>query len=237
MTTSSSIGSVFQTQTQSAADKSNKLFSDNGEMYLGLFLSQLKNQDPTQPFDTAQMTEQLSQLNSSQQLIATNKNLEQLVAQNKNSQASQLASFINKEVEYLGDTFHTDAGETKNFAYIVDKDYANVDVEIRDSENNLVVKVPGDKTIGNHKFVWDGKDAAGEVVPAGTYKITAVSKDSANQFGALSTFIRATVTGVDFSSSSEPVIIVGDNEDKIGVDLSRIASVMEKPATTTTTTN
>jgi flagellar basal-body rod modification protein FlgD len=233
----SGLGSIFQSDTTSQTDKTNKLFTDNSEMYLKLFLTQLQNQDPTQPFDTAQMTEQLSQLNSSQQLIQTNKNLEQLIAQNKSSQASSLSSFINKEIEYLGDTFYTDGTETKQFSYLVDSDYKSVNIEIRDGDDKLVVKYPGDLAQGSHKFEWDGKDASGNPVAAGTYKISAVTEDSDGKFANVSTFIKAKVSGVDFSSSSEPVILVGNNENKIGVDLSRIASVMDIPSTTNTTTN
>ncbi len=227
------IGSVFQTTVESSADKSSKLFTDNSEMYLGLFLAQLRNQDPTQPFDTAQMTEQLSQLNSGQQMIAMNKNLEELIAQNTNTQASSVTSFINKEVEYLGDTFYTDAGATKQFSYLVDKDYADVNIEIRDNDNKLLMRLPGDKAIGSHKISWDGKDTLGNPVAAGAYKISAVTKSESGEFGNISTFIRATVTGVDFSSSSEPVILVGNSDNKIGVDLSRISSVMNQATTTT----
>jgi flagellar basal-body rod modification protein FlgD len=231
-TATSGLGSIFQPNTPSKTAKSNSAFTANSEMYLTLFLTQLKNQDPTQPFDTAQMTEQLAQLNSSQQMIETNKNLETLIAQNKNAQGSQLASFINKEVTYLGDTFYQPVGSAQKFTYINDKPYESVTIQVLDKDNNLVVKFVGNTTQGSHDVAWDGKDALGNPVPAGTYKISAATKDAKGELGNVSTLIKAVVTGVDFSSSKEPVILVGNNENKIGVDLSRIASVMDRPTTT-----
>jgi flagellar basal-body rod modification protein FlgD len=228
--TASGIGSLFQTQTSSAT-KSKSLFSSSSDMYLQLFLTQLKNQDPTQPFDTAQMTEQLSQLNSSQQLIDTNKNLESLISINKSSQASSLATFINKDVEYLGDTFYMTENDAQKFAYIIPADIESSSIEIRNDNNDLVLKVPASKTAGNNEYTWDGKDSLGNQVPVGTYKVSVVTKDASDKFSTASTFLSGTVTGVDFASSKEPVLFIGDDKNRVGVDLSRISSVSEKSGT------
>lgn len=230
----SGIGSIFQTTT-SSADKSKNAFNTSSEMYLKLFLSQLKNQDPTQPFDTAQMTEQLSQLNSSQQLIDTNKNLESLISITKSSQASSLANFINKNVEYLGDTFYMTENDTQKFAYVIPAAVESASIEIRNENNDIIVKIPASNTAGNNDFTWDGKDSLGNQVPVGTYKVSVVTKDASDNFATASTFLSGKVSGVDFSSSKEPIVFIGDDKNRIGVDLSRISSVSESSSSTTTT--
>lgn len=238
--TSSAIGSIFQTNTTSAADSASKLFTDNSEMYLQLFLTQLKNQDPTQPFDTAQMTQQLSQLNTSQQQIEMNKNLEALIEQNKNSQASSLVGFINKEVEYLGDTFYLQQGDSQSFKYFVDKEYQNLTVTVADENGNLIVKYPlkdDQTTVGNHDFTWDGTDSLGNPVPTGTYKVSVSTETADGQFGSASTFLSGIVSGVDFASSTDPVIFVGNDQNRVGVDLSRISTVLNASITSTTNQN
>ncbi len=229
------IGSIFN-QNTSGLDKSNASFNQSSDMYLKLFLTQLQNQDPTKPMEVSDMANQLSQLNSSQQLIAVNKNLQSLISSTNNSQASSLASFINKQVEYLGDTFYVSEGGSQKFSYFADADYENVDIEIRDESNQIIVKIPADKAQGTHDFTWDGKNAAGEPVAAGTYKVSAVSKTADNKFGALSTFLSGIVTGVDFASGANPVVFVGNDDNRVGVDLSRISAVLNAPTTTPTTT-
>ncbi len=237
MATSNSIGgigSIFQTTTGSSADKNKSVFDQSANMYLDLFLVQLKNQDPTKPFDVSDMAQQLSQLNTSQQLLATNKHLEDLVAVNKTSQASSLASFINKNVEYLGDTFYKAEGAPQKFSYFVDDDYKDVHLEVRDQNNNLIIKIPGDKTQGTHDFTWDGKNTLGNDVPEGTYKVSAVSESESAEFGSLSTFLSGTVTGIDFTSSANPTVFVGNDKNRVGVDISRISAISNSPTTTNT---
>ena len=57
------------------------------DTFLTMLTTQLKNQDPTNPLDTHQMTAQLVQFASVEQQIAQNKNLEDLVKlQNQNSE-------------------------------------------------------------------------------------------------------------------------------------------------------
>ncbi len=234
------IGSIFQ-NTTSTAKTSKGIFDQNAEMYLGLFLTQLKNQDPTQPFDTAQMTEQLASLSNAQQSITMNKNLEELIALQKSSQASSLASFINKEVEYLGDTFYVEQGNTpQKFAYFVDAEYESVSVEIRDAGGVMVKKYPVEGVEvngaqGSHDFTWDGTDLYGNPVEPGTYKVSVVAKNSNGQYGALTTFLKGVVTGVDFASAANPVIFIGNDDNRIGVDLSRVSAVLN-PTTTLPTT-
>ncbi len=240
------IGSVFQTSTSStsSASSADAQFQKSSDMYLQLFLAQLKNQDPTEPFDTAQMTQQLSTLNNTQQAIQTNKNLESLITLYQNSQGASLASFINKNVEYLGDTFYVAQGDTKNINYYLSDASAKTTITITDGNGTLVNQYTGDTDAGTHTFSWDGKDQYGNQVATGTYKISVASTDSSGNTTSDSTFLTGTVTGVDFTSSSTPVIFVGNDANRVGVDLSRISAILDSSAsastinpTTTNTTN
>lgn len=236
VTSTTGIGSIFQNgaNTSDNINQQKSVFDQSADMYLSLFLTQLKNQDPTEPFDTSKMAEQLSQLNTSQQLITTNKSLQELISVNKNSQASSLAGFINKNVEYLGDTFYMKPNDTQKFSYFVDDDYKSVNLEIRDEKGVLIRKIAGDKTQGSHDMTWDGKDATGTVVKEGTYKVTAVSEGTDGKFGGLSTFLTGTVTGIDFASSANPTVFIGADKYRIGVDISRISAISGGTTTTNT---
>lgn len=235
VSSSSAIGSIFQA-SQSSAEQANSVFGKSADMYLQLFLTQLRNQDPTQPMEVADMANQLSQLNSSQQLIGVNKNLETLISATNNNQASSLANFINKDVEYLGDTFYIEEGGNQKFSYFVDGEYTDINIEVRDENDQLVIKLPADKTTGTHDFTWDGKNTLGDAVTSGTYKIAAVAKDSDGKFTSLSTFLSGKVTGVDFASAAEPIVFIGTDKNRVGVDLSRISAILGNSSTTTTTT-
>ena len=88
------------TVTGSAADQS-KLTGDLN-FFLKMLTTQLQQQDPSQPMDVNQMTQQIATLSSVQQQVATNSNLEKLLAQGNTSQLSTAVSYIGKEVETTG---------------------------------------------------------------------------------------------------------------------------------------
>ena len=59
----------------------------------------------------------------------------------------------------------------------------------------------------------------------GQYRIRVNALDSEGVYQEQSTLIKGIVSGIDFASSSEPVIRIGKGIDKTTVELSNIASV------------
>lgn len=62
----------------------------NYNSFLKLFMTELKNQDPTSPMDTTQQMAQLASFSQVEQQIKTNTNLQSLISQNLLSQAGNL---------------------------------------------------------------------------------------------------------------------------------------------------
>jgi flagellar basal-body rod modification protein FlgD len=230
------IGSSFVTETKtSKADTSRNLFESNSTMFLELYLTQLKNQDPTKPHDTDQMMQQLSQLNTSQQLIDVNSNLETLVAANSSSQASALANFINKDIKYSSDEVYNNGNGWNEISYKLGSSYSKVTIEIRDANGDLVNKVntdeeglKGKNLKGNHSIVWDGRNIYGTPVPEGEYTISIYADDGNANFTEVQTLVSGTVTGIDFANGNgEPVLTVGAGDAKRDINLSDVASVTD----------
>lgn len=219
------IGSAFIGEQKSSAQASSKLFDNNAETYLNLFLTQLKNQDPTKPFDTAQMTEQLAQLNSSQQLIDVNSNLETLIAANTNSQAASITNLINKDVKYLSNQVYSTGANTNEISYILDKNYVSTSIEIKDELGNIVNKTEGETGQGPHSIFWDGKDANGNPVAEGVYYISVFGENTDGTLEESRTMVTGTVSGVDFTGSEGPVVTVGYGNARTNINLENIAAV------------
>lgn len=231
------IGSAFLTgaASKSGAEASKSLFENNSETYLNLFLTQLKNQDPLNSMEVKDMTQQLSQLNSSQQLIDVNSNLETLIAANSTSQAASIANFINKDVKYLSNQVYSDGQTPNEISYILDKPYESTTIEIRDSSGRLINTTEGETTVGNHSIFWDGTNAEGEKAPNGLYNITVLGENESGLADELKTLVSGTVTGVDFTNSIEPVVTVGYGDAKVDIDLKNIAAVNDLRNTSITT--
>jgi flagellar basal-body rod modification protein FlgD len=68
--------------------------------YMKLLVTQLQNQDPTAPMDNNQMSSQLAQLSSLEQLENMNTTFKQVLASQQRQQATEL---IGKQVDFLPD--------------------------------------------------------------------------------------------------------------------------------------
>src|SRR5215212_11938506 len=82
--------------TTSAAN--NATLAKNFDTFLSILTTQLKNQNPLEPLDTNQFTQQLVQFSSVEQQLKTNEFLEALVQANANSINSNAVSYIGKTI-------------------------------------------------------------------------------------------------------------------------------------------
>ena len=219
------IGSSFVKESTSKADEAKNAFSASAETYLQLFLEQLKLQDPTQPFEIEQMTNQLSMLSNAQQGIRTNENLEELISLQSNSQASSIASLINKDVEYSGKEAYFDGENEVKFTYELDDKFKSALVEVRDEADNLVFKKEVEPTAGKHEYSWSGKDGNDKDVDPGKYQISVVAKNSGDKFSEFDALIKGNVSGVDFTGNGNPAIFIGPKEGGVSVDLAKVGTI------------
>ncbi|MFP5076328.1 flagellar hook assembly protein FlgD [Rhizobium sp. YIM 134829] len=76
------------TTNQSDSSKAASKATLNYDSFLKLLVAQLKNQDPTQPMDSAQQMAQLASFSQVEQTIKTNSNLENLLQRTSLSEAN-----------------------------------------------------------------------------------------------------------------------------------------------------
>jgi flagellar basal-body rod modification protein FlgD len=82
--TTTTTNSANQSDSSKAAGKATL----NYDSFLKLLVAQLKNQDPTQPMDSAQQMAQLASFSQVEQTIKTNSNLENLLQRTSLSEAN-----------------------------------------------------------------------------------------------------------------------------------------------------
>jgi len=199
------------TTTTAAAAKSKTLGQSD---FLSLLVAQLKNQDPLNPSDPTQFTAQLAQYSQLEQLFNLNDSMGNLTTAQTNSERLSSLSLIGQDVVVQGSDFTLGKTSTQ-LGYQADGKATSVKLNIQNSDGKTVGTVAGtDLTAGNHFLTWDGKDASGNMLPAGTYTITVDAKNSAGASVTIPPLVRATVTGVDLSSS-EAKIVTAAGEYKI----------------------
>lgn len=203
------INGYTQTGSSSTSNSASQTLSADMNTFLTLLTTQLKYQDPLDPMDTAEFTNQLVQYSSVEQAIQTNEKLDSLLSMNIQNLGAQAVSYIGKVAQVLGDVMPLQDGQAKA-AYTLDKDVQSVTIIVKDLNGNVVYSEEGEVTAGTHEFDWDGKTAGGQQLEDGAYQIVVSAKVANGETSAnVTTTIFGKVTGV--ASDSEGVYIgLGD---------------------------
>jgi flagellar basal-body rod modification protein FlgD len=188
--------------------------ADNFQTFLTLLTTQLQNQNPLDPLDTNQFTQQLVQFAGVEQQLKSNDQLKSLIEIEKSAQATQALVYVGNTVAVDGSKAQFDTSATWNFQ--AEKD-TSATITITSSTGQTAFTGSYALTQGNSSFVWDGKGNDGVQWPAGTYTMTATGKDSSGNSVAISTEVQGIVDSVDLTSSPPLLSIGGQNytTDKI----------------------
>lgn len=187
-------------------NSSRQSLSADMNTFLTLLTTQLKYQDPLDPMDTAEFTNQLVQYSSVEQAIQTNEKLDTLLSMNVANLGAQAVSYIGKTVQVLGDVMPLEGGKAKA-AYTLDKDVKAVTISVKDMNGQIVYSEQGKVSAGTHEFTWDGKDNNGNQLEDGAYQIAVSTKVADGETSAnVTTTVFGKVTGV---ASDESTVYVG----------------------------
>ena len=130
MTDVSAITGAVQTGAAKTNSSSQTLSADM-DTFLTLLTTQLKYQDPLDPMDTAEFTNQLVQYSSVEQAIQMNSKLDNLLSLNISNLGAQAVSYIGKTAQVLGDVMPLEGGKAKA-TYTLDKDVVSTTISIKD---------------------------------------------------------------------------------------------------------
>ncbi|RLA99277.1 MAG: hypothetical protein DRG83_13265 [Deltaproteobacteria bacterium] len=177
--------------------------------FLKLFLTQLRYQDPTKPLDINEMSQQMAQFSTVEQLYNISDELGQLKDIISNLSYGQAASFIGKEVEAGGNTVSVKDGIASLITVDL-SDKANVSLDIFDSEGELVRVIDaGIHDAGQFNLLWDARFANGEIAPDGKYTFIVNATDSGGEPVEVTSRIKGVVDGVKIEDG-KLYLVLGD---------------------------
>jgi flagellar basal-body rod modification protein FlgD len=180
----------------------------NFQTFLTLLTTQLQNQNPLDPLDTNQFTQQLVQFAGVEQQLKTNDSLSQLVTLQQTTQATQALGFVGKTALVDGTTASmTNSSATWHLNVPSD---ATVDITIANASGQTVFT--GKYTAGagtDVPFTWNGMGNDGTQWPDGKYTISATGKDVANNNVGIAAQVQGVVSSVDLTQSPPLLTIDG----------------------------
>lgn len=207
---------------QSAAKKTE--LAGNFDMFLRLLTTQLQNQDPLQPTDTNQFTQQLVMYSQVEQQIKSNEQLSNLVNLQGNLQLQSALSYIGKEVRVADNRFTYEGAGDYSFDYALPDNAKTCRISILDENDNVVFTTNGD-LVGSklHTYKWNGKTTDGDVAPAGKYKISIAAQDSEGKAMTAETAVWAKVQGMETTADGQILLDL----DGFGVTLADIMAARQ----------
>jgi flagellar basal-body rod modification protein FlgD len=203
-------------QTTSNSSSSSSTGTDDGtiagnfQTFLQLLTTQLKNQNPLDPLDTNQFTQQLVQFAQVEQQLKSNTQLSTLVSLQQTAQNTQALNFVGQTVAVDGDTAPLTDGSATWYMSVSKPSTAKIN--ITDSKGVTIYSTTQALDAGqNQPFVWDGKDSSGTQLADGNYKISITATDSSGQTVAIPTEIQAVVDSADLTQTPPTLSIAGQD--------------------------
>jgi len=165
----SNVTNLFGAGASAAAKSSTQ---ETESRFLSLLIAQMKNQDPLNPLDNAQVTSQMAQLSTVQGIENMNKSLQALASSMGVNQMAQAANLIGRAVLVPGNTL-SPAQLQDVVGFELSRPAENVTVSIQDAAGGLVRKLSlGPRDVGVNVLAWDGLTDSGSAAPAGEYRFT-----------------------------------------------------------------
>ena len=158
----------------------NTEIASNFTTFLQLLTTQLKNQNPLDPLDTNQFTQQLVQFAQVEQQMKSNDQLSSLVSLEKSAQATTALAYVGATVVVDGSTAQLTGG-TANWSLNVTKP-STATITIKDSTGQNVYTGTVAVNPGTQDFTWNGRGNDGRLWPDGAYTLTATAVDANKQF-------------------------------------------------------
>ena len=196
--------------SSSLSSTSGATLAGNFQTFLTLLTTQLQNQNPLDPLDTNQFTQQLVEFASVEQQLKTNDSLSTLVSLEQTAQSTQALTFVGKTAVVNGNTAALTNSQATWELNVPSN--SNVNVSIANSSGQTVFSGTYAVNAGNNQpFTWSGQGNDGTQWPDGQYTLTATATDSSGNSVGVTTQVQGVVSSVDLTQSPPLLTINGQS--------------------------
>ncbi len=193
--------------------------------FIKLLLAQMKNQDPLNPQDNSAYVAQLAQFSSLEQSIGMNDRLDQLGVQMRGQSNSDSIGIVGKSATVKGSMVTIDGtGMATPISFNLAGATEKTTVKIQDQSGAVVKTIElGKRAGGFTRINWDTKNMAGNLQPAGTYKITVNAANAGGSPVGVEQQSTGIVKEISFDKGY-PVLLLDSGQASPISDLLRVAS-------------
>jgi flagellar basal-body rod modification protein FlgD len=157
-----------------------KTITPDLNMFLKMLTTQLQNQDPLNPMDTAQYTQQLVQYSQVEQEMQQTDTLNGILSNLASQGMSQASSFIGREARFVSDTAGLQGDSPATWTYVTDRKATQITATIKNGDGKVVAEVKLEPD-GDGRFTWDGTTTDGSKAPDGAYTLALSALDDSGR--------------------------------------------------------
>ena len=136
------------------------------ETFVKMLTTQLKNQDPLDPMDSASFASQLAAFSSVEQQVLSNNHLETIKTHLGSSDLLSFSNWIGKFAKVTGPAHFS--GTSIDIAISIPESTERAELVVKNEVGSIILR----KSISNEttEYRWKGEDSAGEIAETGTYQ-------------------------------------------------------------------
>jgi flagellar basal-body rod modification protein FlgD len=197
---------------QAAGTTGAQQLAGNFDTFLQLLTTQLQHQNPLDPIDTNQFTQQLVEFASVEQQVDMNTNLHTLISLQQTSEATSAMQFLGANVTIGGSTaaLSNSTGTPANWNLSVPSPAAGT-ATITNSTGQIVYSGPVSLNAGNQTYTWTGHGNNGVVWPDGNYTLSIAATGANGQPVTVSTQVQGVVSAINVNANPPTVMVGGQS--------------------------
>ena len=193
----------------------------NFDTFLQLLTTQLQNQDPLDPLDTDQFTQQLVEFASVEQQVNMNTNLQTLISMQQTTEATSALQLVGSTVTISGSAATlSNATSTPAQWSLNAAGPATANITITSSAGTTVYTGTMALNAGLNTYTWSGQGSNGQTWPDGTYTISVSATGANGTPVTVSTQVQGVVSGVNINQNPPTLTVSGQS-----VPMSQIQSI------------
>ncbi|SFK18640.1 flagellar basal-body rod modification protein FlgD [Sphingomonas sp. NFR04] len=166
------VSSATANAGQSATNDSSTKLTADYNLFLKLLTTQLQNQDPTNPMDSSQYTQQLVQYSQVEQSITQNKTLNSILSSLNMTSLTSSTSMIGQPVQLSSDKAGLSAATPAQWQWDATNPIDKLTATITDAKGKTVESFDLDVQGSSGQFSWDGSTKSGTKYTDGLYQLT-----------------------------------------------------------------
>ena len=189
--------------------------AEDFDQFLILLTTQLQNQDPLNPMDSTEFTNQLVQFSQVEQAINQNQKLDDLVSLQLGSVSSVALGYVGLDVNYISSDMNFDGETPIDVSYALSADAVSSKMQVYNEAGELVYTAEAPRTVGKHTVTWDGSHMGGGMVEEGTYTVQIDALDNEGATIDTKTVVSGHVRGIE-SQNGVVYLLIGERAVPLG---------------------